>query len=462
MIRAKRSLTTLVCCCVLCVAMSAHAQTKPSDAETRAASAKLKAVLRKDPGALVEEVIALRRAQPRVAAAALLSIKPDELTTKASLRSMQLSLELMESPEAQQVLLDAFEASLKDKADGWEQRVVLVRGAARLEGELAGKLLMAAAGDPHPKVRLALAQQLLEMKRPDRDAIAAAIEVLEATEKAKDLGTPHRLARQALTKRVGFDHPDAAAWRKYWADAGAAFDPAKRGPLAELKLEHDTDPRYYDEAVISRRVLFIVDQSKSMDGVILESWPGAPEGKSPRRGGGGADGFSWFLTPQQVEWLKTNPEAQLIVRAKAELNWILQGLPADAKFNIVAFETGLTPWKKSLMPATPNNVKDAKKFVDGLVPKGHTRADLALAEIFTGNIEADTVYFLSDGRPSADGRKDMPTQPILDFVWRANRFTGTTIHTYGIEVDDEAEKFLKNLATGRYRKIVGPPQRRGK
>ena len=93
-----------------------------------------------------------------------------------------------------------------------------------------------------------------------------------------------------------------------------------------------------------------------------------------------------------------------------------------------------------------------------LEPRGGTSAGLALAEAFKYNDAADTIYFLSDGKPTSQDGSTVPTKPILRSVKTANRYRRIIIHTLGFGSTPEA--FLRPLAernNGTYQQIVGPP-----
>lgn len=430
-------------------------------AEIRSAQTRIQAAMKaRNLSNFTKEVKQITSQRNPNGAQVLITLNLEDLPEATYLHTLTDALAALVADGGAESMIELFRASMAKGRDDWRQRVLIVQAFAAAGGKEARTLLVEAAGDAHAKVRLATAVSLAQAKLSDADVVAVGTALLESSEKAKDVGTPHRLARRALTRRTGFDHPDAAEWRRFWSEAGENFTQDKRGEATDLEMAQSGDPQYYSDPLISRRLLFIVDTSKSMEGIDIEGWPDVPQDKQAIGNRRSADGFGWVLSPEQGKWFLKNPEARRITRAKGELLRMLDKLPEHAQFNIVTFDTKLSSWSKSLVPASAGNVKSAIRFVESLKADGHTRADLALAEIYKSNSEADTVYFLSDGTPSMDGKRHMPIAPLIQMVSRANMFQQIVIHTYGI--GEDGQEFLEQLAKetgGHHRKVVGPPQK---
>ncbi|XP_060929916.1 inter-alpha-trypsin inhibitor heavy chain H5 [Limanda limanda] len=101
-----------------------------------------------------------------------------------------------------------------------------------------------------------------------------------------------------------------------------------------------------------------------------------------------------------------------IKQTKDALLTILRDLRPGDSFNFVSFSTRIKVWQPSrLVPVTPLNIRDAKKFVYMLVPTGGTNIDSA---IHTGSLllrkflsgpdagpnSVSLMIFLTDGRPT--------------------------------------------------------------
>ncbi len=202
----------------------------------------------------------------------------------------------------------------------------------------------------------------------------------------------------------------------------------------------------------STNVLFVIDVSGSMDDLVVE-----------------------------VEKFQGYRDRKRFTIVQTELLHTIDSLTPDTNFDIVAFATDLHPWKKRLVPANVVYREAAKAFVRGLKPLGGTEAqDLAqaglggaanLAAGKTNTLKAllyafgvdpekpskaavtgfdkaavkrplDTVYFLSDGRPSVG--KLVDTNEILKEVRKHNEVYRIVIHT--IAIGDFQKEFLHQLA----------------
>ncbi|KAM4747168.1 inter-alpha-trypsin inhibitor heavy chain H5 [Rhinophrynus dorsalis] len=101
-----------------------------------------------------------------------------------------------------------------------------------------------------------------------------------------------------------------------------------------------------------------------------------------------------------------------IKQTKEALFTILQDLRPDDHFNIIGFNNRIKVWQKDQMvKVSPNNIRDAKKFIFGLYPTGgtninegiHTGANLLnnyLAQNGKHERSVSLVIFLTDGRPT--------------------------------------------------------------
>lgn len=270
--------------------------------------------------------------------------------------------------------------------------------------------------DPEPRVREAAAAALgrtgceeacaFLVERLGRDPLRVELEVL---------GSLRRLAGQDL----GLD-PGAwrAWWRRYRRTGGEGFSgerarPGSRGRYAST---------YYGVPVGSDRVVFVLDISMSM---------------RMRRHPGG---------PRRIEL------------AREELAKTIEDLPPEARFNVVAFSTGHVCLQgRGLLEATPGNKRRARRWVRGLVPAGGTNSYGALKAALLRFPGADTLFFLSDGRPS----RGPVTEPdrILARVASLNLRRGVRINTVALltedhtverglqgEEEDPCARFMRHLA----------------
>jgi hypothetical protein len=167
---------------------------------------------------------------------------------------------------------------------------------------------------------------------------------------------------------------------------------------------------------------------------------------------------------------------------KTELVRTLESLQDYVDFNIISFATYVKPWKKELVKANVINRSAAIDWVKRLEAiGGSSKEDLAQAGLTaSANLEAgktntyaslmaalgvstgnngysvgpvtggkekyttavDTVFFLSDGRPSCGDYVD--TDDILREVKNANAIRKIVIHT--IAIGEFQKDFMKRLA----------------
>uniref|UniRef100_A0A672TRY9 Inter-alpha-trypsin inhibitor heavy chain 5 n=1 Tax=Strigops habroptila TaxID=2489341 RepID=A0A672TRY9_STRHB len=99
-------------------------------------------------------------------------------------------------------------------------------------------------------------------------------------------------------------------------------------------------------------------------------------------------------------------------QTKEALFTILQDLRPEDHFNIIGFSNRIKVWQQDrLVPVTPNNIRDAKKYIHNMSPTGGTNINGALQTgakllndyIAQNDIDARSVsliIFLTDGRPT--------------------------------------------------------------
>jgi hypothetical protein len=393
----------------------------------------------------------------------------DFLLSLAYVRPQELYLAVVKaipgsrSAEMTAFLLELYRRESKKPNPQWEKRVMLLDALETMPAEDVLPAFELAVRDDHPKVRLAAIRGLAVLGGPPAKRIPLWIDSLRSSERAFDMGTPHVEARSHLFEQTGQDYRDEASWAKFWQTQLDTFTPPENPP--EGSIEYGSEAQYYGAAITSRRVLFIVDTSGSMNTFEYEGWPNVPQvpystGGTP---GVGLDttvgGSGGTVHPLWIRWLADNPLCVRIDRAKAELIRLIDTLPPGTQFNVVSFDSKPAVWQQALVPAEPPTKEGAKRFVQKLQPDGSTAADLALALGFKSSHAADTIYFLSDGEPSRDGINPLPWEQLVEEVTHTNRFHRIIIHTLGFGAG--GEPFMQLLAEkngGEYRQIVGPPE----
>ncbi|MCA8966177.1 MAG: HEAT repeat domain-containing protein, partial [Planctomycetes bacterium] len=337
-------------------------------------------------------------------------------------------------------------------------RLAAVDAAGALKLTDASEALTKLLGDDEWQVQSA-AISALSVLRP-QPAVQPLIDLMRKS------GRLRVECADALFKITGMDFGvDPDRWQEQWSKLMTI--PGWRIPTDEELAKKAESRKKYDAfygkkeqtnafvgiPTTSTNVLFIIDVSGSMDDLVVE-----------------------------VEKFQGYADRKRFTIVQTELLNTIESLTPDTNFNIVAFATDLDIWKKNgLVAANVVNRESAKSFVRRLKPIGGSEAqDLAasglggaanLAAGKTNTIKAllypfhvdpdkppkavaagadkqaldsplDTVYFLSDGRPSVG--KIIDVNEILREVRKYNEVYRIVIHA--IAIGDFQKAFLKNLA----------------
>lgn len=336
---------------------------------------------------------------------------------------------------------------------------VIILGKGR-EAE-AGPALVAALSDASLSVSVAACRGLRTVRHAD--AIGPLIGLLERADTGK-------LLEEIWPTLVAItDEPfsgDVAIWRGWWdrVSASGAYKMLSDEEVAKRKAARQqanaqyhapkTETTFMGVETSSRNIVFVIDVSGSMEELVVN------------RDSFRERGFTNF---QKLEVVKE------------ELKRSVETLGDNVRFNIHAFATQVHPWKDRLMPANALNKKSAIAWIADLKPIGGEQAAArassglrnssgledgrtnAFAGLLAGlgvdqdpkkrgpmtaaaandlEGEGDTMFFLTDGRPTVGEIVD--TEDILVQVRELNRFRKVTIHT--IAIGDFTSSFLKQLA----------------
>jgi hypothetical protein len=213
-------------------------------------------------------------------------------------------------------------------------------------------------------------------------------------------------------------------WRTWWearrdgfrvAETASATGPGARPAAAPIPWDGDV-PQFFGTLIYARRVVFVIDKSKSM----LSS----------------VDGIT------------------RIDSAEKELEAAIRQLPDDAWFEIIAYNDFEQPYAGKLVQATPAQKSGAVQFTYSLVAERQTDIYDTLSDALAVDTNVEAILFLSDGEPNVGTVVDCPT--ILQKIRQQNAQQRTSINVIGVAPQATAEDFLKKLAAenfGEYRSI---------
>jgi hypothetical protein len=248
----------------------------------------------------------------------------------------------------------------------------------------------AASDDKVSAVRAAAVAVLAKIR--SRAGVEALIAALERNPEGR-LKSEILDALESFTgARPGEDH---TAWNAWWDAVKDGFElPSADASAEALAGTRSEAPSYYGSEVTSKRVAFVVDASRSMN---------EPMKKGQK------------LTRMDV--------------CKEQLRKVIQGLPEDARFNILLFGVGVRRWAGGIVRAKAAQKAKAIEFVNAITLEGQTNVyDGLETALLDPNV--DTIYLLSDGQPTTG--KFVARADILREVSKLNATRQIAIHTISV------------------------------
>jgi len=316
-----------------------------------------------------------------------------------------------------------YEAQLRNSANP-NRALVIIEALEAMDGLVGIPALAASLEDQNvPRVLIRTVQAL--RRKHSKEAIDALIAFYKKIEHNEDkLWAETRITLLTVTGMEYLDYQDWANWwltqRDYWkplthTDEEKAATGVYRPPGGgDLDL-----PTVFGQEIPSKRVLFVIDTSLSME----KDFAGEAEEGS------------------------TGAGQSRLQRAQAELVRAVGALRKEVLVGIVAYNTDYRSWadKMKLQRASARNKKKAQQFIAAWKPEGRTSTGLALMRSLDVP-DVDTIILLSDGSPTdKDTGKVVDVHPIIEAVAAKNRFLGVTIHTLGFK--GAKVSFMRALAS---------------
>ncbi len=333
------------------------------------------------------------------------------------------------------------------------------------KGEAFERVCELASAEPNPRARVLLTLAL--GMRPEGSAFTALLQnlfdkddgvVLAAIEKVQEKDSTASIGplidglayqekrgradgllafeiRKTLLQLTREDIVRSEDWRNWWDPRKENFERPPEGAAEGVVTSVYKDPsRFFGIEVPSEKVVFLLDVSGSMSEVDP-----APEESGDDAGGRGP-------IPESRQRLR---------RIQRELIRTIEMLPEKTQFNIITFCHEILPLEEHLLPANSRNKSKAISFIRDFEANGETWTDHALLRAF--EVEGlRAIFLLSDGAPRR-GDTPLDTEPILEWLREANRFSRVRIHTIGFEQAGKSMRaFLKRIAVlnhGEYREL---------
>ncbi|MBL8861081.1 MAG: VWA domain-containing protein [Planctomycetes bacterium] len=364
-------------------------------------------------------------------------------------------------------------SQLVGQGEGWSAWETQLLGHARAthdEMRRAALSVLARAQDP---ARLELFLDTLKhddwssraialswlVRSNSKEAVAAIIERFQAEPPGSRLAADCGDTLRKMTGQPLGDDPQA--WATWWGNVRATFEFPKatgpRTPGAKRPVAHSGTeaPQFYGIEIRSKRVVFVIDVSGSME---------ASMGGSEYQG------------------------ASRMEAARRELVKIIEALPPGSLFNIISFSDAVVPWldhveaaadvasggkggarkgpstgpKKEDTRDEKAKARDAQKqkeadellrkkateYVNRLNARGGTNIHDAFEAAFEDPY-VDTIFFLSDGIPSTG--KEVDPVAIRDVVKRWNETRRLKINCVAIGIELPLLSWIAEDAGGEYK-----------
>jgi hypothetical protein len=269
----------------------------------------------------------------------------------------------------------------------------------------------------------------------------------------KEGGRLKKEFRAALKAITGDDlGPRADTWRRWWKSQRERHgglppkppEPVDPNPAGDRYADPSSsrrgepgDPHYYGRRIFSHSVCFVLDTSQSM-------------------------AFNMKVKVAQIRKLGDIPAVGTRDEiAKAALLDALRNFDPRTRVRIVFFNTDVRLWKRQMVSLTPANLTAAESALRMAMPIGETNFHGALKAALGLHLRPtrdpvlddipDTVFFLTDGRPTHGEIRVMPE--LTSWFADLNRFAKVDLHIIALgdlNIDVPSLEALAKAGNGEF------------
>lgn len=217
-------------------------------------------------------------------------------------------------------------------------------------------------------------------------------------------------------------------WERWWDGEGKTADLISKSELRKRvkeeemrRLKKRSKASFFGIKIISKRVVFIIDVSGSMN------------------------------EPMRTRYVNQSTGETRMSVAIRELQKAIDSLDRGALFNIIPFSSGVDLWLDEGVSGSDQKTRDeAKEYVGKLGANGGTNIYGAVEAAFRDK-EVDTIFVLSDGEPSVGDELD--PRVIRDHIARWNEHRDIEIHCIAVGGALQLLEWIAEDSDGTYVKF---------
>ena len=308
------------------------------------------------------------------------------------------------------------------KSDVRDLRNASIELLAEFDGDDHIEVFHEALVHPQWDTRMAALVAIEELR--DRDSVGKIIERMPE----EDGRMLHEFS-QTLFRLTGQPYGKShGGWKAWWSKEGKDKDLISKSELRKRikeeeirRLKQRSKASFFGIKIISKRVIFIIDVSGSMNESMRTRYVDQATG-----------------------------ETRMTV-AQRELKKSIDNLDRGALFNLITFSSDVTEWLDEGVVGSEQKTRDeAKEYAEKLGAGGGTNIYGAMKAAFQDE-NVDTIYFLSDGEPTVG--EEIDPRVIRDSVARWNENRGIQINCVAIGGSLQVLEWMAEDSGGTYIKF---------